>query len=62
MLKNLFFAQILLGFGVAMGLLGLCLWWKLPFPEKYPPFAITSLLAIAFALYEFWHDRGRPES
>lgn len=57
MFKRPTFAQYLLFGGAALGALGLILWWRLPIAEKYPPFALTAALAMAYGAFEFWRDR-----
>jgi hypothetical protein len=53
------FAHYLLGGGIALGLLGLILWWALPIASSLPPFCFTALLAIAFGVWQLVRSR-RP--
>lgn len=62
MLKRFSFAQYLIAGGLTLGLLGLVLWWALPIPTPYPPFLVTSLLAIVYGGYELRRkkDASKP--
>ncbi len=45
--------------GLALALIGLALWWALPFPLPLPPYLFTALLALAYGAV-CWKKSGPP--
>jgi len=52
------FTRFLLMGGLALGVLGLILWWTLPFRLPFPPFLLTALLSMSYGGYDQWLHRS----
>jgi 4-hydroxybenzoate polyprenyltransferase len=54
-----YFERALLAGGAVLLVLGLVLWHALPIASGFPPYIVTSLLAIGYGWYEAWTLRAR---
>jgi hypothetical protein len=56
-----YFSRAVLAGGAVLLVLGLILWHTLPIAAGFPPYVVTSLLAIGYGLYEAWTFRARQK-